>query len=176
MEFSKMITQRQSCRTFDKTKEISKEDIDLILTAGWLSPSAKNVQPWRFYAAAGQKKESVVKACQDLGMNSFLNDASLMVVIVKQKPTAVSAVTQRVYKDFRPYDIGIAVANMTMQAKDLGIESCIIGWINDGKMCEAIGVDKKEDIALAIGFGYPVENYQLRTKKRKPKEDVIKYL
>jgi nitroreductase len=176
MEFSKLMEQRQSCRTYDKEKEISKTDIDLILRAGWLSPSAKNSQPWRFYAAAGDKKREVVKACQDMGMNAFLNDVSLMVVIIKEKPTAVGAVTQRVYKDFRPYDIGIATANMVMQAKDLGVESCIIGWINDAKMRDALGVDKKEEIALAIAFGYPAEGYQIRNKKRKDKEAVIKYL
>lgn len=176
MEFSKMMVERQSCRTYDKTREISKSDIELILTAGWLSPSAKNTQPWRFYAARGSKKEEVAKACQDMGMNGFLNDVPLMVVVVKEKPGVVESVVQRAYKDFRSYDIGIAIANMVMQAKDLGIESCVIGWINDAKMCEAIGVDRKEEIAMAVAFGYPVSNYILRTKKRKSKEEVVKYL
>ena len=47
MEFLDIIHKRRSIRNFTD-KKISEEDINKILSAGMVAPSAMNKQPWRF--------------------------------------------------------------------------------------------------------------------------------
>jgi nitroreductase len=46
----KEIFVRKCCREFDTSKEISKDDLELIMKAGQSAPSAKNRQPYYFVA------------------------------------------------------------------------------------------------------------------------------
>ena len=50
MHFSELISQRQSCRSYNPARTVSTEDLTACLEAARLAPSACNSQPWRFYA------------------------------------------------------------------------------------------------------------------------------
>ena len=41
---------RHACRVFDETRSISRPDLDYVLEAGRLAPSALGLEPWRFIA------------------------------------------------------------------------------------------------------------------------------
>ncbi len=48
MDFLQMMQQRYTCKHYDPAKKVAKADLEAILEAGRLSPSAVNLQPWRF--------------------------------------------------------------------------------------------------------------------------------
>ena len=50
MEFTEVIKNRYSCRSFD-TRKIDRTDLDAILEAGRLAPTAKNLQEQKIYVA-----------------------------------------------------------------------------------------------------------------------------
>ena len=45
MDFSQLITVRQSCRAYDPGRSVSREDLTACLEAARLAPSACNAQP-----------------------------------------------------------------------------------------------------------------------------------
>lgn len=51
----KEISDRRSIRKY-KEDAVNKADIEIILKAGILAPSAKNRQPWKYYVYAGSEK------------------------------------------------------------------------------------------------------------------------
>ena len=77
------------------------------------------------------------------------------------------------HNDYRSIDIGIASAYLTAQATSLGVESCILGWLNDEKIRAACGV--KNPVRLVIALGYAKADDKLRPKKRKPLEELVTF-
>ncbi|MBU3826686.1 MAG: nitroreductase family protein [Candidatus Anaerobiospirillum merdipullorum] len=48
MDFLQLLQERYTCKHYDPAKKVSREALTKILEAGRLSPSAVNLQPWRF--------------------------------------------------------------------------------------------------------------------------------
>ena len=53
MEFSQLIRERYACKKFDG-RPVAKEQLDAILEAGRLAPSAKNLQKHRIYVVQSE--------------------------------------------------------------------------------------------------------------------------
>lgn len=49
MEFKELIKARYSCKSYDGNRQISSEQLDAILEAGRLAPTAKNLQEQHIY-------------------------------------------------------------------------------------------------------------------------------
>lgn len=165
MEFDKLINLRESCRNFDKSKDVEDEKIRKIIESSVLSPSACNGQPYFFTVLKGDMAKEVEKACATLGMNKFAYDAPALIV-VSEKPYVKSALAGSKIKnnDYRSIDIGIATAYMTLEAQNQGISSCILGWFDEEKIQNLLSI--KDRIRLVVLLGYSKDE-KPRVKKRK---------
>jgi nitroreductase len=175
-EILELIRSRQSDRGyFDKPVE--KEKIDRILEAGRISPSACNAQPWKFIVVDDPellRKMAEAASAKLLGMNSFVAQAPLQLVIVRERPNFSSRAGAAIKnKDYSLIDIGIASGSMCLQARAEGLGSCMIGWFDEKKVREILGIPKAKRVELIITLGYPSKDY--REKKRKSAEEVISF-
>lgn len=172
MNFSEIAKNRQSCRYFDNAKQVEDEKIQAILESTILSPSACNAQPYHFTVCKGEKAKEVAEATRGMGMNKFTADVPVMIVISKEaynKTAGVGAILKD--NDYRSIDIGIACAYLTAEATAQGLETCILGWLDDKKIRKIC--DLKHPVRLVVALGYPKENYELREKKRKSFEELV---
>lgn len=172
MNFSEIAKMRQSCRYFDNTKQVEDEKIQAILESAILSPSACNAQPYHFTVCKGEKAKEVAEATRGMGMNKFTADVPVMIVISEEaynKTAGVGAILKD--NDYRSIDIGIACAYLTAEATAQGLETCILGWLDDKKIRKIC--DLKHPVRLVVALGYPKENYELREKKRKSLEELV---
>lgn len=46
---------RIAVRVYDENRDISRQDMDVILDAAWLSPSSVGLEGWRFWSWTGTK-------------------------------------------------------------------------------------------------------------------------
>ena len=172
MNFSEIAKNRQSCRYFDNTKQVEEEKIKAILESTVLSPSACNAQPYHFTVCKGEKAKEVAEATRGMGMNKFTSDVPVMIVISEEaynKTAGVGAILKD--NDYRSIDIGIACAYLTAEATAQGLETCILGWLDDKKIRKICNL--KHPVRLVIALGYPKENYELREKKRKDFSELV---
>ena len=172
MNFSEIAKNRQSCRYFDNTKQVEDEKIQAILESTILSPSACNAQPYHFTVCKGEKAKEVAEATRGMGMNKFTADVPVMIVISEEaynKTAGVGAILKD--NDYRSIDIGIACAYLTAEATAQGLETCILGWLDDKKIRKIC--DLKHPVRLVVALGYPKENYELREKKRKSFDELV---
>lgn len=172
MNFSEIAKNRQSCRYFDNAKQVEDEKIQAILESAILSPSACNAQPYHFTVCKGEKAKEVAEATRGMGMNKFTADVPVMIVISEEaynKTAGVGAILKD--NDYRSIDIGIACAYLTAEATAQGLETCILGWLDDKKIRKIC--DLKHPVRLVVALGYPKENYELREKKRKDFSELI---
>lgn len=172
MRFSELVSKRESCRSYDKDRAVEQEKIAEIMSAARLSPSACNSQPYTITVAEGEKAGKIASACMGMGMNLFLADAPVMIVISESDYNKTAAFGAKIkHNDYRSIDIGILAAHITLAAADLDLGSCIIGWFDNKKICEIIGKDSAT--RLVISLGYPKENKPPREKKRKEESELI---
>lgn len=175
MDFLEIARVRQSCRNFDPQRNIEKEKLDKIIEAGILAPSACNAQPYHFTVCQGEIAKRVAKYTTTMGMNKFVSNAPVLIVISEAPYNKTAAFGAKVKNlDYRSMDVGITTAYLTAEATAQGVGSCIIGWLNDEKIREVCGINAP--VKLVIALGYPMADDKLRTKKRKSVEEIVKFL
>jgi nitroreductase len=180
MDFQQLILQRQSVRKFDKERPIEREKLMRILEAGRLAPSASNTQPWTFVVA--DEPGLVLQISKAMGItklhsfNKFAINARLHIALVIEKPKLITQIGASLQKiDYPLIDIGIAAEHMCLQAAEDGIGSCMVGWFDEKKIKELLDIPKNKTIGLMIPFGYPVADYPLRKKIRKPLDKIVRW-
>ena len=172
MDFFELIEKRQSCRGYED-REVEQEKLEVVLKAAQLSPSACNGQPYHFTVCRGEKAKQVAKATQGMGMNKFASQAPVLIVISEEPYVKSAAVGAKVKNnDYRSMDIGIATAYLTAAATEVGLSTCILGWLDDDKLRELCGL--KYPARLVITLGYP-KNDTIREKKRKDLTELVTY-
>ncbi|MGM0666534.1 MAG: nitroreductase family protein [Bacteroidota bacterium] len=175
-EILEFIISRQSERGYHD-KKVEADKLGRILEAGRMAPSASNSQPWRFIVVdePGLRRE-VAKAAtaKELGFNKFIDQAPLLLVIVKEKGKVISRVGGTIKdKDYSLIDIGIAVQNICLQAYAEGLGTCIVGWFNEKKVKELLDIPASRRAEIIITLGYP--SGKQRPKRRKEAGEVISY-
>ena len=174
MNFTEIAETRQSCRSYDKEKAVEREKLMRVLESARLSPSACNGQPYHITVCEGESAKEVARAVQGMGMNKFASDAPVMLVISEKPYVPTAALGARVKKnDYRSIDIGILSAYITAEAAAQGLGSCILGWLDDGKIRSACKIE--ETVRLVITLGYPKEGDALRQKKRKSLNELVSF-
>ena len=172
MDFMELTRSRQSCRAYDPARPVEQEKLDAILEAARLSPSACNAQPYHITVAQGDAAQKVGACVRSMGMNGFTKDAPVFLVIAERPYNRTAAAGAKLKnQDYRSVDIGILAAFITLQASDLGLGSCILGWLEEKKLQTLLETESR--IRLVISLGYPKEGDSLREKKRKDREDLI---
>lgn len=171
-----LIISRQSDRKYsDKTVE--KEKLDRIIEAGRMAPSACNAQPWKFIVVTEPmliSKIAEAASAKLIGMNTFVAQAPVQLIVVREKPNMSSKVGSTIKnKDYSLIDIGIASENICLQAKAEGIGSCIIGWFDEKMLRKLLAIPRSKRVELIITIGYSLSDH--REKKRKPPEETISY-
>ena len=175
MNFTELIITRQSCRKYDPTRSVEKEKLDAILESARLAPSACNGQPYHITVCTGESAKNVARATQGMGMNKFASDAPVMLVISEMPYVKSAALGAKLKKnDYRSIDIGIVSAYITAQATELGLGTCILGWLDDEKIRKIC--DLEFPVRLVIALGYADENDVLRDKKRKTLDELVSFI
>jgi nitroreductase len=175
-EILTLIKSRQSDRKYSD-KPIEKEKLVRILEAGRMAPSACNAQPWKFIVV--NEPELVAKVAESataplLGMNTFVSQAPLQIVVVREKPNLTSKIGAGIKdRDYSLIDIGIASENICLQAKAEGLGSCMLGWFDEPLVKKLLAIPKNKRVELIITIGYSLSSQ--REKRRKPVEETVSY-
>ena len=175
MNFTEIAQNRQSCRSYDSSRQVEEEKLTAILNAAQLAPSACNGQPYHFTLCRGEIAQKVAKATMGVGINKFAADAPVLLVISEKPYVKTAAFGAKVKgNDYRSMDIGIAAAYITAEAAAQGLGSCILGWLDDEKIRQVCNLDAAARLVITIG--YAKEEDKLRNKKRKALAELVTFL
>lgn len=171
--FEKLINTRQSCRDFNDVP-LEKEKVLEIVTSALLAPSACNSQPWKVYAITSPEKvRQTALAIGVNGHNKFLSKAKAFIAVA-EKPAVLKEGVRFDRNHFVKYDIGELIAYITLKAKSIGVETCIIGMVDQQLINSALELKEGELCNLVVALGY--SDCELRDKKRKPFEETVTLL
>ncbi|MEM3407247.1 MAG: nitroreductase family protein [Nitrososphaerota archaeon] len=154
MEVFEAILKRRSIRKY-LNKPIEEEKIIKILEAARWAPSGGNRQPWRFIIIRNEEKK--IELSKIAYNQKFIKEAPLVIAICNKKDESLA-------------NIGLAMQNICLEAFDLGLGSCIIGWFNKEEARKFFNIPEEYDICYLITIGYPAEK---PTSNRKKLEEIV---
>jgi len=178
MAFIDLVMQRQSVREFLSTP-VDRDKVMMCIEAARLAPSACNSQLWRFIIVDDEQVRDKLCKVAFRGLhffNSFARTAPVIVVIVSEKSRFLARLGGRI-KDTRYYllDIGIAGEHLVLQAQELGLGTCWIGWFNEKAVKSVLGIPNEKKIDVMIALGHHEKQKMESEPKRYPIEELVSF-
>jgi len=171
-DFLKLVNTRYSCRNYSD-KKVPREDILKCLEAARLAPSACNSQPWKFIIVDDTElKEKLCLAAYSAPYAaSWPKKAPVIAVIVTERGNFTSRMGNMI-KDTSFYliDIGIAVEHFALQAAELGLGTCWMGWFNEKGVKKALGLSSSTRVDIIMPLGYPATKEERKKVRKTIKE------
>lgn len=167
MDFLELAKERYSVRKM-KPEKIKQEDLDKILEAARLSPTAKNLQRERLLVVDTEEGIQKLKQCTSCDFG-----ASTIIVISYEKDDE-----QNESEDSRKYgliDTGIVVTHMCLEATNLGLGTTIVGLFDRELTQKLFNIPAKYQPELLLPIGYIDRKPSILHEKRKTIEELVKY-
>ncbi len=169
-----LVRARRSVRRY-LPQAVDRGLIRTCLEAARLAPSAHNVQPWRFLVVddPSLKDELCAKAFSwPYAMSRFAVKAPVIVLVLARLDVVADRLGSRFQgTEYHLLDIGIAGEHFVLQAEELGLGTCWIGWFNKRKVRRVLRIPRKYRIVAMLSLGH-VERKPSRVRPLKDFRDV----
>ena len=169
MDLLEIMRNRRSVRSYTG-EAVAEEKLDMILKAGLLSASGKNLKPWEFVVVRDREVLAKLSGSRAAGA-AMLEHADCAVVVVGD--------TEKT--DVWTEDCSVAMANMHLMADCLGVGSC---WVqgrlreaSDGRTTECyirelLGIPERFGVEAILSLGMTAEHPEAHTLEELPMEKI----
>lgn len=173
-----LLRDRWSPRMFSG-EEITDDDLNTLFEAARWAPSSNNLQPWRFICLRkGTPEYDKAFDCLAEFNQRWVGNAPVLIL------TAYKEKTPKGMDNFHaPHDLGLAVANLSIQAQAMGIAIHQMAGLNWKKAQEVFNVPEGFHITTAIAVGFyggdpdelddELKKSELKERKRKPVSEFV---
>ncbi len=166
--FQNLVRRRRSVRRY-LNQPVERDVLLTCLEAARLAPSAENVQPWRFLVIdePGVKDRFSKAAFSGIYRASRFAAKAPVLILILARPDLLA---DRIGKPFRNVsfyliDVGIAGGHLSLQAEDLGLGTCWVGWFNARRARKFFRIPRKYKIVCLMTLGYYEKRPRERTRK-----------
>jgi nitroreductase len=172
--FQQLVQSRKSIRRF-LDKPVEREKILTCLEAARVAPSASNVQPWRFLVIDDPKLLEKLAREAFSGIyypTKFAAKAPAIIVILARLDIIANRIGKQIQDiNFYYIDTGIAGEHIVLQAEELGLGTCWIGWFNPRRTRKFLNIPRKYKIVSLMAMGY-YEKKPSRERKRRKLDEI----
>ena len=172
--FQQLVKARRSIRRYLE-KPVERKKILACIEAARLAPSAENVQPWRFLII--DDPDLIAQLAKEAFsgiyfVTKFAAKAPVIIVILARLDIIANRIGKQIQNIHYYYiDSGIAGEHIVLQAEELGLGTCWIGWFNTRKARRFLKIPRKYKIVSLMAMGY-YEKKPSREKKRRKLEEI----
>ena len=189
------IQNRRSVRHFDPEHKMSKKEVEKLLSLAVQSPTAFNIQNWRFVIVQDPDlRKQVREAAWD---QPQITDASLLIILCadlkawEKEPIRywrsspepvrefiVPAIQQyyegldQVQRDEAMRSCGIAAQTLMLSAKSMGYDSCPMDGFDFDAVAELINLPDDHTITLFVAIGKGLDETE-GSKDKLPLDEVV---
>ena len=178
MEFNQTLMARRSLRAYEEGKTVEKAQIEELIRFAQMAPSWKNSQTGRYYVVMSPEMlEKVKKDClPEFNQKNSANAPVLIVTAFVKTRSGFSregVAENEVGEGWGCYDLGLQNENLVLKAKDMGLDTLIMGIRDADRLRELLDISSQETIVSVIAAGYG--DYDNDRPKRKAPEDIAKF-
>lgn len=170
MDFTEVVKNRYSCKKYSD-RVPSKEQIESILEAGRLAPTAKNLQEQHVYVV--QSKEGLEKIDS---LTPCRYNAPVVLAVAFNKNEVYTYPGEK--RDSGIEDATIVATHMMLAAYNAGVDSCWLNRFDPDQAAELLGLPENESVLMLLDLGFasdgtgPLPNHN----SRKPLSQTVSYL
>lgn len=170
MEFTQVIENRYSCKNFS-TRHLAPAQLDAILAAGRVAPTAKNLQEQRIYviqSAQGLAKIDAATPCR--------YGAPTCLVVTFDRSNVFTYPGGK--RDSGVEDASIVATHLMLAAANAGVDSCWLNFFDPAAVAKAFDLPENEQVLMLLDLGFAAEGFAPLPNhtSRKPLEETVKYL
>ena len=151
MNFKELVKSNRTCRRYDGTKSITRQDLLDLVDLVRYAPCGKNKQALRFFLSADE--ETNAKIFANIFWAGFLKDWDGP--IEGERPGGYILVFDENDGRAMTEDIGIAGQTIALGARAEGKAVCIFKAYKEKEIKEALGLDDNLNLLLVVSVGYP---------------------
>jgi nitroreductase len=147
-----LLAQRRSLRAF-AVRPVEPEVLRSLLEAARRAPSSFNEQPWRFIVATQQSRpdfERLLNCLMDFNVRWAQYAPVLLLSVARLNLSSNGQPNRHAF-----YDVGQAMAHLTLQANALGLIVCQMAGFEAGKARETFSIPADYEPLTAAAIGYP---------------------
>ncbi|MCM0082065.1 nitroreductase family protein [Geomonas sp. Red32] len=162
MDVLQAIQDRRSIRKYQDTP-VEHQKIEQVLDAARLAPSWKNLQCWRFLVLTAPARRGVlVEAFPDDNPGKKAIATAPCLIVVCADP-AESGVENGI--EYYIADTAIAFEHLCLAAQGLGLGTCWMGWFDEERIKDALGIPAGIKVVGITPLGYPDQEPKQRPRK-----------
>lgn len=170
MEFTQVIENRYSCKNFS-ARQLAPAQLDAILAAGRVAPTAKNLQEQRIYviqSAQGLAKIDTATPCR--------YGAPTCLVVAFDRSSVFTYPGGK--RDSGVEDASIVATHLMLAAANAGVDSCWLNFFDPDKLAQALGLPENEEILMILDLCFAAEGVTPlpNHSARKPLTETVRYL
>lgn len=171
MEYTELITARYSCKRFDPSHQILPSQLEAILEAGRVAPTAKNLQEQHIYVCQSPEALQII----DHHTPCRYGAPTVLIVAFDMKNVYTYPDGKR---ESGIEDAAIVATHMMLAAKNAGVDSCWLNCVHMDNLHAELGLPANEDILMLLDLGYAAEDAQPLANhfSRKPLAETVSYL
>lgn len=177
MKILELIRARSSVRVFTEQK-VDRNLLLQCIEAARLAPSAENAQPWRYVILDDPELKNKVAGNAFSGIfaaTQWAAKAPVLVVIFARLDLIANRLGR--LATGIPYyliDIGISGEHFVLQAQELGLGTCWLGWFSSSGIKKALKTPRSWRPVAMLAVGYPLHP-EPREKKRRPLTEICTF-
>lgn len=158
MELNQVIMERRSLRAYKEGPKVEKELIEEMLRAAQAAPSWKNSQTARYYVAMSEEMvESIRETCLPEFNRNNCEGAPVLIVTAFVKSRSgfdrEGNAVNELGDGWGCYDLGLANENLVLKAKDLGLDTLIMGLRDGEGLRKLLHIPENQEIVSVIAVG-----------------------
>lgn len=175
--FQRILRGRRSIRRY-LPAPVEAEKLRACLEAARIAPSAHNVQPWRIMVIDDPALKDRLAAAAFGGIfasSKFAAQAPVILALLARPGRAVVRLGSKIQGV--PYfllDMGIAGEHIVLQAEELGLATCWMGWFDYRRARKALGIPRTFKLVALMPLGY-AEKRPLREPPRRTLENIAAF-
>jgi len=167
MDFLKLARERYSVRKMSPEK-VKQEDLNKILEAARLSPTAKNMQRERLLVVNTEEGIEKMKQCTQCDFG-----ATTIIIISYEKDDEENE--SEFSRKYGLIDTGIVATHMCLEATNLGLGTTMVGLFDRELTRKKFNMPKIYQPELLLPIGYIDRKPSILHTKRKPIEETVQY-
>ncbi len=170
VEFNELVEKRYSCKNYSD-RQVTREQLDAILGAARVAPTAKNLQEQRIYVI--QSSEALAKV-DELTPCRYNAPTVLMVAFNSENVFTYPGGK----RDSGIEDASIVATHLLLAAANAGVDSCWVNFFDPEKAAEAFDLPGNEEVLMLLDLGFAAEGAGplANHASRKPLEETVSYL
>jgi len=148
------IKKRRSVRAYT-SEEVSDEDIEQLIEAARLAPSAGNIQPWEFVIVrnAEIKRRLAIAALHQ----TFIEEAPVVIVVCADVARSSWGYGSRGANLYCLQDTAAATENILLAAQALGLATCWVGAFHEEEVAKVVNTPRNVRPVAIVPVGRPAE-------------------